>query len=91
MPLLEQIDSDLREAMKERDEIKVSTLRMLKSALKNKEIQIQKVLEENDVLVVIQSQIKSRRVSIEMYQKGGRPELAQKEEKEIEILERYGH
>lgn len=89
MSLLLQIDQDLITAMKEKEEIKVSTLRMLKSALKNFEIQKKATLEESDIIKVIQSQIKSRHDSIALYKKGGREELAQKEEKEIEILKNY--
>lgn len=89
MSLLEQIEQDLITAMKSGDDFSISTLRMLKAALKNKEIQIQKELEESDVIGVVQSQIKSRMDSVEMYQKGGRAELAEKEEKEIEILKNY--
>ncbi|MCL5407253.1 MAG: GatB/YqeY domain-containing protein [Patescibacteria group bacterium] len=89
MSLLVQIDQDLVTAMKEKDEIKVSTLRMLKSALKNFEIQKKTELEDADTIKVIQSQIKSRNDSIELYKKGNREELAQKEEKEVEILKNY--
>ncbi len=89
MFLLEQIEQDIITAMKEKDEMKVSTLRMLKSALKNSEIQKKAELEESDVIKVIQSQIKSRNDSVELYKKGAREELAVKEEKEIEILKKY--
>ena len=87
--LKEKIDQDLIQAMKAHDEERLSVLRMLKSAIKNSEIQKQKELEESDVLQAIQSQIKSRRDSIDLYEKGNRPELAQKEKTEIEILSLY--
>ncbi len=87
--LQEKIDQDLTSAMKEKDEIKVSVLRMLKSALKNKEIENKNQLTETDVISIIQSQIKSRTDSIDLYKKGNRPELAEKEEKEIETLKIY--
>lgn len=94
------IEQDLIEAMKARDEIKLSVLRMLKSAIHNSEIQKQSAsarqssrdgteLKDEDVLGVIQSQIKQRQDSIELYEKGGRQELAQKEKAEIEILKTY--
>lgn len=89
MALIDQIEQDFLAAMKEQNEIKVSTLRMLKSALKNAEIQKKAALEDQDVLSVTQAQIKSRNDSIDLYKKGGRLELAQKEEKEIEILKKY--
>ena len=87
--LQEKIDQDLSNSMKEKDEIKVSVLRMLKSALKNKEIENKNQLTETDVISIIQSQIKSRTDSIDLYKKGNRPELAEKEEKEIETLKIY--
>jgi len=89
MPILEKIEADFTQAMKEKDAPKVSTLRMLKSALKNTEIQKQKELDEQDIIQVLQSQIKSRHDSIELFKKGDRPELAEKEEKEIAILKEY--
>lgn len=87
--LAEQIEQDIISAMKEQNETKISTLRMLKSALKNAEIQKKKTIEDEEAITVIQSQIKSRKDSIELYKKGNRGELAQKEEKEIGILEKY--
>jgi uncharacterized protein YqeY len=85
----EKIDKDLIEAMKSHNEEVVTVLRMLKSAIKNSEISKQKELEETDLLGIIQSQIKSRRDSIDLYTKGNRPELAQKEESEVNILMQY--
>ncbi|AKM81824.1 TPA: aspartyl-tRNA amidotransferase [Candidatus Berkelbacteria bacterium] len=87
--LKDQIEKDLIDAMKSKDENTLLVLRMLKSALKNKEIEKKKELEDADTVGVIQSQIKSRRDSIEMYKSGGREELAEKEEKEIEVLAKY--
>ena len=87
--LKEQIEQDIVEAMKAKDETTLSVLRMLKSAVKNKEIETKKELEDADITAVIQSQIKSRRDSVEMYEKANRQELAKKENKEIEILQKY--
>lgn len=84
-----QIDQDIVSAMKSKDEESLSVLRMLKSAIKNKEIEKKAELADEDILSVIQSQIKTRRDSVEMYKTGGREELAQKEEKEILILQKY--
>ena len=89
MTLQEKIDENLVQAMKEKDELKTSVLRMLKSAIKNKEIEKKSTLEESDIIQVIQSQIKSRQDSIEMYKKGDRPELAEKEQKEVAILKEH--
>lgn len=89
MTLKETIEKDLIESMKEKDENTLSVLRMLKSAIKNKEIETKKELEDTDITAVIQSQIKSRRDSVEMYEKADRKELAEKEKTEIEILQKY--
>lgn len=87
--LKEKLEQDLIESMKAKDELKLSVLRILKSAIKNHEIQKKSVLEDIDIVQVIQSQIKSRRDSIDMFTKGNRPELAEKEQAEIEILKVY--
>lgn len=87
--LQEQIEQDIIEAMKAKDEAKLSTLRMLKSAIKNSEIQKQVELKDEDILGVIQGQIKQRNDSVAMYEQGGRQELADKEKTEIEILKKY--
>lgn len=87
--LKDNIEKDLIDAMKSKDENTLLVLRMLKSSLKNKEIEKKTELADEDVVGVIQSQIKSRRDSIDMYEKGGRAELAEKEQKEIDILAKY--
>ena len=87
--LKEQIEQNLVDAMKRHDDNTVSTLRMLKSAIKNGEIQKQKEFDDADTTGVIQSQIKSRRDSVDLYKKGNRPELAEKEQAEIDILVKY--
>lgn len=88
--ILEKIDKDYIMAMKEKDEVKVNTLRMIKSAVKNYLIEkIKKEATEEDVLGVIAKQIKQRRDSIEEFKKGNRPDLVQKEERELKILEGF--
>lgn len=87
--LKEQIEQDLIASMKAKEEEKLSVLRMLKSAIKNSEIQKQKEMEDADILGVLQNQIKSRKDSIALYEQGGRGELAEKEKREIEILAKY--
>lgn len=90
MPLLTKIDEDLKSAMKARDGLKVSALRMLKAAASNSAIQKGKaVLEEAEVLDVIGKLIKQREESVEAYTQGNRPELAEKEKREAEILKAY--
>jgi len=89
MSLIEQIERDYVEAMKSKNESKVSVLRMLKSAIQNSKIQLQKELADDDVIKTVQSQIKQRKDSIATYENGGRAELADKEKAEIEILSVY--
>ncbi len=90
MSLNAKIDQDVKAAMIARDEVKLSTLRFLKSALKYAAIE-KKIpqLADPDVMQVIQKQIKQRRESIDQFSKGGRAELAAKETKELAILESY--
>ena len=90
MPILTKVDEDLKTAMKARDELKVSALRLLKAAASNAAIQKGKDdLQDPELLDVIAKLIKQRQESVEAYTKGNRPELAQKEAKEAEILKGY--
>lgn len=92
MNLKEKLQADLVEAQKAKDELKVSTLRMLSAAIKNYEIEKGGAgfsASEEDVTSVIQKQVKQRRDSIESYKAGGRAELADKEAAELEILQAY--
>jgi len=75
--------------MKEKDELRLSTLRMVKAALKNKEIEKMRPLEDMESLQVLQTLVKQRHESVEQFTKGGRKDLADKEKKEIEIIEEY--
>jgi len=75
--------------MKEKDELRLSVLRMMKSALKNKEIEKVRPLDDLESLQVLQTMVKQRRESIEQFTKGGRRDLAEKEAKEIAIIEDY--
>jgi uncharacterized protein len=87
--LIDKIDTDLRHALKNKDIAKVSTLRFLKSALQNLTIEKRKPLEEEDVISVIKKQVKQRKDSIESFKSGNRLDLAEKEERELEILKSY--
>jgi uncharacterized protein len=87
--LIERIQKDLTEAMKAKDELRLSVLRMVKTALKNKEIEKIRPLEDAESLQVLQTLMKQRRESVEQFAKGGRQDLADKETKEIAILEGY--
>jgi uncharacterized protein YqeY len=89
MKLVEKVQADMTAAMKAREEFRLSVLRMLKTALKNKEIEKIRPLEEAEEFSVLQTLVKQRHESAEQFTKGGRPELAEKELKEITILEAY--
>ena len=89
MSFLERIQNDLTEAMKAREELRLSVLRMVKSALKNKEIEKIRPLEDAEAMQVLQTLVKQRRESVEQFTRGGRTDLADKESKEIAILETY--
>ncbi|MBV8773498.1 MAG: GatB/YqeY domain-containing protein [Deltaproteobacteria bacterium] len=89
MSLSEQIQKDMTVAMKSRDEARLSTLRMVKSALKNREIEKMAPLDDKEAQQVLSTLIKQRKDSIEQFTKGGRQELAEKEAKEIVLIEAY--
>jgi uncharacterized protein YqeY len=89
MGLSEQVQKDMVEAMRNRDELRLSTLRMVKSALKNKEIDKRAPLDEKEAQQILSTLIKQRKDSIEQFQKGGRQELADKEAAEILLIETY--
>ncbi|MFZ3089316.1 MAG: GatB/YqeY domain-containing protein [Nitrospirota bacterium] len=92
MSLQEQLVNDMKEAMKARDEVKVSTIRMLRAAIKNKEIEkggTSYKLSDKEIIDVIITAIKQRKDSIEQFTKGNRNDLAEKEKKEAEILQGY--
>jgi len=88
--LKERVDAELKDAMRSKNELTTSVLRMLKSAIKYKEVEPGgKPLDDQGVLQVIGTLIKQRRDSVEQFRAGGRPELAEKEEKEISLLQAY--
>ena len=86
---MERIQKDLTAAMMSKDELRLSVLRMVKSALKYKEVEKVRPLEDGEALQVLQTLVKQRRESVEQFAKGGRKDLADKETKEIAILEAY--
>jgi uncharacterized protein len=89
MALLERIQKDLTGAMMSKDELRLSVLRMIKSALKYKEVEKVRPLEDAEAIQVLQTLVKQRRESVEQFTRGGRHDLADKETKEIGILEDY--
>ena len=89
MAFLDRIQKDLIEAMKARDELRLSVLRMVKTALKNKEIEKIRPLEDAEALQVLQTLVKQRRESAEQFTRGGRADLADKETREVAFIEAY--
>jgi len=85
----EQLDVELKQAMRDKDTLKLSVVRMLKSAIKYREIELMKPLDEAGVLAVVSSEIKRRRDSVEQYKAGNRMDLADKEDAEIKILQAW--
>ncbi len=89
MTIPEKIQSDLVAAMRNKDALRLSVLRMMKAAVQLKEVEKMKALEEKEVLAIFNTLVKQRRDSVEQFRTGGREELAQKEEAEIKIIEEY--
>jgi uncharacterized protein YqeY len=89
MPLLDQIQKDIIAAMKGREEARLDALRMIKTALKKHEIDSMKPLDEPTELQILNTLIKQRKESSDMFRKGNRPELADKEDAELKLIESY--
>jgi uncharacterized protein YqeY len=89
MSMQEQLDVDLRTALKSGDKLRAQTIRGLKSALKYAEIEATRPLDEAEVLAVITKQAKQRRDAIEQFQQGGREDLVMQESAELALLEAY--
>ncbi|PTN37703.1 GatB/YqeY domain-containing protein [Desulfonatronum sp. SC1] len=89
MSLQERIERDFIAAYKNKDTVLVAVLRMLKTATKNRQVDLQRLLSDDEVLDLVLKQIKQRQESIDMYSKAGRDELAAKEAAELELLRAY--
>lgn len=89
MAFIERIQKDLTEAMRTKEELRLSVLRMVKTALKNREVEMMRPLEDAEALQVLQTLVKQRRESVEQFTRGGRTDFADKENKEIAIIESY--
>ena len=89
MSLIEKIQQDITAAMKARDEQRLSTLRMVKAALKNREIEKMGPLDDKESQAMLSTLIKQRKDSVEQFLKGGRKEMADKEAAEIKLIETY--
>lgn len=89
MSLNQTIVDDLKAAMRARDDLRVSCLRMLKTSLKNKEVEKGRKLEDGEIIETISSMVRKGREAAKEYRDGGREDLASKEEQEIDILQHY--
>jgi uncharacterized protein YqeY len=89
MPLLDQIQKDMIAAMKSREEARLDALRMIKTALKKHEIDSMKPLDEPAELQILSTLIKQRKEASDMFRKGNRPELADREDAELKLIETY--
>jgi uncharacterized protein YqeY len=89
MAFIDKISQDLTAAMRAKDQLRLGTLRMTKAALMNREVEKKRALDDAESQQVVAGMIKQRRDSIEQFRSGGRPELADKEQAEITILEAY--
>jgi len=89
MPLLDRIQKDMVDAMKAKDETRLNTVRMMKTALKKHEVDSMKPLDEGTEMQVMNTLMKQRREAAELYRKGGRGDLADKEEAELKLIEAY--
>jgi uncharacterized protein YqeY len=89
MSLSEQIDLDFKQALKSQDFSTIGVLRMLKSAIKNKAIEKKADLDDADIVLILKSEAKKRKESIEAFKKGERDDLVKKEQVELKVLEAY--
>ena len=89
MSLEERLVEEMKQAMKSNDKLRLSTIRMIRSSMKNKEIELRRKLEDEDIVKVIQVMVRKGEESVEQFQAGKRVDLVQKEKKEIDILKSF--
>ena len=89
MSLKEELLSNMKEAMKSKDSVKLGTVRSVISAVKNQEIDLKKELSEEEILTIVSREVKKRKEAAVLYEKGNRPELKDKEIQEMKILQTY--
>ncbi|MBC8415204.1 MAG: GatB/YqeY domain-containing protein [Candidatus Cloacimonetes bacterium] len=87
--MISKIEEDIIQALREKDKDRLTVLRSLKSAVQYQQIELGRELEEKEIIAVLAGQVKSRQQAIELYLRGNRPELAEKETREIEIINFY--
>lgn len=89
MSLFDKLNDDMKQAMKDKDKLKLSVIRMVKSSIKNEEINQGKELSEDQVLAIFNRELKQRRDSLQEFRKAGREDLAEQEQAQLEILLAY--
>ena len=89
MGLEERLIEEMKQAMRSGDKLRLSTIRMIRAALKNKEIEVRKKLDEEEIFRVIQGMLRRGEESVEQFRTGGRMDLVEKETKEMEILKSF--
>ena len=89
MSLEEKLVDEMKQAMKSNDKLRLSTIRMIRSAIKNKEIEQRKKLDDEGIFKVIQGMVRKNEESIEQFKAGGRMDLVEKEQKEVEIMRSF--
>ncbi|HDJ29128.1 MAG TPA: GatB/YqeY domain-containing protein [Proteobacteria bacterium] len=89
MNLKEQLTEEMKTAAKAKDKLKLSTIRMVRSEIKNREIALRHELNDDEILKLLGTMVKQRKDSINQFKKGGRDDLAAREEQELEILQAY--
>ena len=89
MTIKEKLQQDLKESLKKKDTLRLNTVRSIINAIKNKEIDLRRELEEEEIYGILTTLAKQRRESIEQYEKGGRQDLVEQETKELEIIKEY--
>lgn len=89
MSLEERLVVEMKQAMKSNEKLKLSAIRMIRSTLKNKEIELRKKLEDEEIIKVIQAMVRKGEESVEQFQAGGRMDLVEKEKSEIEIMKSF--
>ena len=89
MSIAEQIDKDYIQAYKAKDQVRLGTLRLLKTAAKNRQVELMRPLEDDDYMDVLLREVKQRQDSIEQYTSAGRADLAEKEAAEVAVLQTY--
>ncbi|MDW7644995.1 MAG: GatB/YqeY domain-containing protein [Desulfuromonadales bacterium] len=86
MSLQEQLNTAMKDAMRAKDSLRLNTIRMIRTAIKNREIDERKELDDQGVIAVLSTVVKQRRESAQVYRENGRPELAEKEEQELAVV-----